>query len=92
MLAGFVLIFISELIHWSLISYFFILFLNLSMQEYYIYFSLVKQLIASKIKVFVNIIYVCVCCVYLLFIYKDTHTHVYIHKNMLSLYIKYIYI
>ncbi len=52
-------------------------------------FSAVKRLIASKIKVFVYIIYV--HYVYLLCIYKFTHMHVF-QKNMLCLYIKYIYL
>ncbi len=43
-------------------------------------FSAVKWLIASKIKVFVYIIYICVYCVYLLCIYKYTHLHVYVKK------------
>ncbi len=34
----------------------------------------------------------CVHCVYLLYIYKRTHMHVYISENMLCLYIKYIYL
>ncbi len=55
--------------------------------------SAVKWLIASKIKVFLYIIYVCTVHIY--YEYINTHTCIYIHvfkKNMLRLYIKYIYI
>ncbi len=55
----------------------------------YIYIRAVKQLIASKIKVFVYIIYVCVLCIFIIYIKIQTHACIYL--NMSCLYIKYIY-
>ncbi len=52
--------------------------------------SAVKWLIASKINVYVYIIYVCVLCIFIM--YKYTHMRVYISENMLWSNIKYIYI
>ncbi len=46
--------------------------------RYVFMFSAGQRLIASKIKVFVYIIYMCVYCVYLLCVYKYTRIHVYI--------------
>ncbi len=57
--------------------------------------SAVKQLIAinhiqNKSFCLHNI---CVCAVYIYYVYMNTHTCMYIfQKNMLSLYIKYIYL
>ncbi len=53
--------------------------------------SAVKRLIASKIKVCLHNI--CMCAVYIYYAYINTHTRMYIfQKNMLCLYIKYIYL
>ncbi len=48
-----------------------------------VYISAVKQLIASKIKVFVYIIYVCVLCIFIMY----THMHVPISEK----YVMFIY-
>ncbi len=47
----------------------------------FVYFSAVKRLIASKIKVSVYIIYVCVLYVFIMHIYVNTHTRMYIFKK-----------
>ncbi len=59
--------------------------------RYIFMFSAGQRLIASKINVFVYIIYV--CTVYIYYLYINTHASTYIFKkNMLCLYIKYNYI
>ncbi len=50
--------------------------------------SAVKRLNAYKIKVFVCII--CVCSTFIYYAYINAHTSMYIFRNMLRLYIKYI--
>ncbi len=55
----------------------------------YKYISAVKRLIASKIKVFVCIIYV--CSVYIYYVYKYTHACIYFENIYMYLHV-YIYI
>ncbi len=60
---------------------------------YSINISAVKLLITSKIKVFVYIIYVFILCIFIMYcIYKYKNIQYIFKKNMLFLYIKYIYI
>ncbi len=55
----------------------------------YIYISAGKRLIASKINVFIYIIYVHVLCIFFMYIYKWKHMYTF-KKNIICLYIKYI--
>ncbi len=54
----------------------------------YIYIIAVKQLVTSKINVFVYVIYVCVYCVYLLCIYGYTHIQYSIYFGNIYMYIQ----
>ncbi len=48
------------------------------------------NLMYNKISIFVHIIYVCVRCIFIMYKYK--HIQYIFKKNMLCIYIKYIYI
>ncbi len=59
-----------------------------------VYISAAKQLIViNRIQKFLFTKYMCVCCVYLLCIYKYKQTHACIYlRKIYYVYIKYIYI
>ncbi len=64
---------------------------NPSPQQVRDFFSAVKRLITSKIKVFVHII--CVCTVYIYYVYMNTNTCMYIYlRKICKVYILNIYI